>query len=136
MSVVICRTRLSHDCDHGKPERAVYGTESQASDGTWDGRSVICTPCYMRLMPFTPSGTAELHELAGAIHRYREAQRPMVERVEGFVMVNEAEGFTTTREDMEGGAVKIMLWPRAAEGTTVEPAASAVIRPGRPIVWV
>lgn len=131
MAMVICRARLSHNCDHAKNEDAVYPPDSpMASDGTWDGRTVICTPCYVRLLPYTPSGQGLLEELPQAIAAYRDANRPMNERVEAFINVNKKDGARVTAENRADGSVLMRLeFPNGDRG-------EAVLPPGRPIRWI
>ena len=51
MKPIRCRSRVSESCYDGKDEQGVYGEDGdgQDSDGTWDGESVICDPCYIAL---------------------------------------------------------------------------------------
>ena len=44
---VVCRARRSKHCQHGRECMSVYDEDSMADDGTFDGESVICTPCYI-----------------------------------------------------------------------------------------
>lgn len=49
-------------------------------DNTWDGKSIICDPCYVYLIPRTENGL--LYELDTAIERERnERQGPQDEGV-------------------------------------------------------
>jgi hypothetical protein len=44
---VVCRARKSKSCYHGRDCETVYGEDSMADDGTFDGESVICDACYI-----------------------------------------------------------------------------------------
>lgn len=68
MSEVRCRAQLVDDCRHGTPDDP---NEPFEDDGTFDGSTVVCTPCYCAVMPFTPSGQALRDELPHAIGVYR-----------------------------------------------------------------
>lgn len=70
MTTIICRARVSRDCFHGHPSEAQFG-EDLPLDGTFDGTSIVCDACYVKLMPLTPSGRALHHELPAAIERAR-----------------------------------------------------------------
>lgn len=67
--VIRCRATLVPACYDGEPSGPVYdddeedGVTGMAGDGTWDGQSVICDPCYIALEPFTPSGRCLTSEL-------------------------------------------------------------------------
>lgn len=131
MAIVVCRARIIQGCHHGRTEQAVYERESMRSDGTWDGRSVICTPCYAALLPYTPDEMGLLADLPQAIRLYKDAHRPMEERIERFTQINEAtEGVKVLREDLPDGAVKLVVFQDGA------PEAAAVLTPGRPIRWM
>ena len=48
MGEIRCRSRISANCYEGKEETLVYGKGgSQTEDGTWDGQTVVCDPCYI-----------------------------------------------------------------------------------------
>lgn len=54
---IVCRVRKSPRCYHGRPSFPIYDKEGMAGDGTWDGRSVICDPCYIGIgMPVVGPG--------------------------------------------------------------------------------
>lgn len=131
MAMVICRARLGHNCDHAKDERAVYPPDSpMASDGTWDGRTVICTPCYVRLLPFTPDGMGLLEDLELAIQLYRDAHRKMEDRVESFIGANaKEEGVKVVPEKLADGSMRMLVMK---DGGVV---AEAILPPGKPIRW-
>lgn len=42
-----CRARSSFDCYHGQACTPIYGEDSMADDGLFDGKTVICDPCYL-----------------------------------------------------------------------------------------
>lgn len=45
---IACRSQLSKHCYEGMPEKPTY-LEGIQDDGTWDGETVICDPCYIAL---------------------------------------------------------------------------------------
>lgn len=65
MRLVPCRASVSPRCEKGDAD----------DDGTFDGHTVVCTPCYHRLMPYSPSGKLLLHEIPATIAKYRKANR-------------------------------------------------------------
>jgi len=74
-----CRARVVDNCKHGRDERSVGASFGDPDyrmqyDGTWDGESIVCDPCYVELMPHTPSGQALNEELPEAIARVRAIQ--------------------------------------------------------------
>jgi hypothetical protein len=99
------------------------------SDGTWNGRSVICTPCYVRLLPYTPDGMGLAEDLPRAILEYRDAHRKMEERIESFIAANKE--YTVTQEKLPDGGMKMLLIN--AEG---KEEGGAILPPGRPIQWL
>lgn len=69
---IVCRARVSADCYHGKPTRTQFGDDlPMDEDGTYDGSSLICDSCYVRLMPLTASGRGLNSELDAAIEESR-----------------------------------------------------------------
>jgi hypothetical protein len=76
LTIVNCRARLEDDCLHGKPYTAQQPVEEAGEtptlhgDDTFDGESIVCDACYVRLMPFTRSGRALHDELPEAISVY------------------------------------------------------------------
>jgi len=69
---IICRARISQACQHDWASEDAYGEDEQMrDDGTWDGETVVCTPCYVVLMPYTPSGRGLTEELPDAIEAAR-----------------------------------------------------------------
>lgn len=42
-----CRAKRSSSCYDGRECEPVYGEDSMADDGTFDGESVICDACYI-----------------------------------------------------------------------------------------
>lgn len=48
MTVIKCRAKLSKSCQDGQGCLGVYGEDSMADDGTFDGETVVCTPCYIK----------------------------------------------------------------------------------------
>lgn len=42
-----CRAHLSKKCYDGEECKLVYGEDSMADDGTFDGETVVCDPCYI-----------------------------------------------------------------------------------------
>ncbi len=75
-----CRAKISPACYDGKPTSTQFFGEDEplTGDGTWlrddKGGTIVCDPCYLGLMPLTPSGRALNHELPDAIVRARLQQ--------------------------------------------------------------
>jgi len=44
---IVCRARKSKSCYHGRECLPLYGEDTMAGDGTYDGESVICDACYI-----------------------------------------------------------------------------------------
>lgn len=73
MTAIVCRARVSAACLHEQPTAGQFGEDGPLSeDGTFDGTSIVCDPCYIALMPLTPSGQALNHELPDAISQARK----------------------------------------------------------------
>lgn len=69
---VVCRAQTHSRCLDGQPTRHAFGEDLPlAEDGTFDGESIVCDPCYIGLMPLTPSGNGLLAELPAAIAAVR-----------------------------------------------------------------
>jgi hypothetical protein len=69
---MVCRARIAGSCLDGRQMSEELGYEgTMADDGTYDGESIVCDPCYLVLLPFTPSGAGLTHELNPAIERAR-----------------------------------------------------------------
>ena len=73
-----CRAKLTPTCYDGQPSATQFGDDiHQKEDGTWEDSfddprgTIVCDDCYVRLMPFTRSGSALLHEIPDAIEVYR-----------------------------------------------------------------
>lgn len=64
---IVCRARVSKDCLTGQPMTVEAEMDFMYEDGTYDGTSIVCDPCYVMLMPFTPSGQGLNSELDAAI---------------------------------------------------------------------
>lgn len=71
MAEIRCRAQVSADCHQLRhiDERAIYESGTQAEDGTYrpNSRTVVCTPCYMRL------GMPPNQYLERAVRHAREA---------------------------------------------------------------
>jgi transcriptional regulator with XRE-family HTH domain len=76
--IISCRAKVSSECLDGLSGKGIYEDGDPAEDGTWDWRtnSVVCTPCYIELMPLTPSGQGLTRELPDAIARHRREHAP------------------------------------------------------------
>lgn len=75
--MIRCRAKVSQGCLDGTPEFDVYGSVGgDMEDGTWDAATgtIVCTPCYIVLMPLTPSGQGLNRELPEAIRRAKETR--------------------------------------------------------------
>jgi hypothetical protein len=46
MSTIKCRAKVSKHCYDGKLEAGIY-PDGMSDDGTWDGETVVCDPCYI-----------------------------------------------------------------------------------------
>jgi len=76
---IVCRAKLEDDCYDGsymsrqlQPDPSDSGDDSLMSeDGTYDGRSIVCDRCYIRILPLTISGAALYDEIDEAIDTYR-----------------------------------------------------------------
>jgi hypothetical protein len=69
MNEINCRAQVSTQCFHGRPIVAQFGFEgTMEDDGTYDiaTNSIVCDACYIKLMPFTPSGRALRDEVRGS----------------------------------------------------------------------
>jgi len=42
-----CRAKQSPNCQDGMDCETIYGEDSMADDGTYDGESVVCDACYI-----------------------------------------------------------------------------------------
>ena len=71
--IISCRAQVASDCQHGHSAKGIYEDGDPSEDGTWDWRNntVVCTPCYIVLMPYTPSGQGLNSELPEAIRRIK-----------------------------------------------------------------
>lgn len=79
-----CRARVDPDCYHGRTIEEVdlveamdtwrdEGTYELADSGPGDlVESVVCDPCYVRLMPYSPSRRLLTAEIPDALRAYRE----------------------------------------------------------------
>lgn len=65
MAVIKCRAKLSPRCLDGEASGAQFGGENLPlhEDGTFDGETIVCDPCYVILVPMSPSGAGLKHEL-------------------------------------------------------------------------
>lgn len=70
-----CRARVADDCLHGCQPDLVYEDGDMTEDGTYQehDRTLICEPCYVVVMEFSPSGRGLHSELPVAIARARQA---------------------------------------------------------------
>ncbi len=73
--VVSCRARTSSSCLHLQPTLHAFGEDLPLNeDRTFDGTSIVCDPCYVALMPLTPSRIGLIDELPAAIARARRSK--------------------------------------------------------------
>jgi hypothetical protein len=57
MTTISCRALISPDCLDGQPTREQFGEDydddvldpPMSEDGTYDGSSIVCDPCYVAL---------------------------------------------------------------------------------------
>lgn len=77
MTTIKCRARVSTECFHDSESRRQFGYDAPLDeDGTFDGETIVCDPCYIKLMPHTPSGSGLNHELPDAIAHLRAQATP------------------------------------------------------------
>lgn len=69
--MIRCRAKVSESCLDGRPEEGVYD-DGMDDDATWDGATVVCDPCYIRVEPFMRMNTGFVPAEADAgIAHYR-----------------------------------------------------------------
>lgn len=67
-TIIKCRARVTDTCLHDRSSRLQFGEDAPLDeDGTFDGSTIVCDACYMRLCQLTPSGAGLRHELDAAI---------------------------------------------------------------------
>lgn len=90
-----CRAHLDDDCYEGSPmSRQMPGEDEPVKmdeDGTYDGASIVCDACYLKLMPLTRSGAACYDELPEAISVYRGSVEFLRKQEDPAKFVAEAE---------------------------------------------
>lgn len=65
-TIIRCRAKINPDCYDGKPSLRQFGYDAPLQeDGTFWQETIICDPCYIHLMPYTPSGRGLREELKG-----------------------------------------------------------------------
>lgn len=81
---IVCRARVDPSCYHGRTIEEVGLEEAMDTwreDGTYDQadagpgglvESIVCDPCYVTLMPYSPSKLLLRAEIPDAIRAYRE----------------------------------------------------------------
>lgn len=73
MNIINCRAQVHPDCLDGKPSATQFFGEDLTldEDGTYRSfdNSIVCDPCYIHIMPLTPSGQGLMGELDAAISR-------------------------------------------------------------------
>lgn len=68
MHTIVCRAKLGPSCLHGQPTAVMFDEDLEMDeDGTFDGSSLVCDPCYVRCIAASPSGRGLNHELAATI---------------------------------------------------------------------
>lgn len=71
MNTIYCRAQICAECLDGKPTADQFFGEDlpQWEDGTYRefDSSIVCDPCYVKLIPLTPSGQGLTNELDAAI---------------------------------------------------------------------
>ena len=124
-----CRAQVSDACRHGTPScLASWDSEyTMEEDGTWWGQSVVCDPCYIMLMPLTPSGQGLNSELPFAIALARDIRRPMEQRMERFESEARQAGFAVRTTRRENGDAECTAY--ASDGTV---AAQWLLEEGQP----
>lgn len=72
-----CRARITDRCLDGEPTKRQFGDDLPMSeDGLFDGETIVCDACYVKLIPMTPSGQGLIEELDEAIQIARLMERP------------------------------------------------------------
>lgn len=73
-----CRAQIAQACEGSRDAEQAEG------DNTYDPETgtFVCDACYLRAMPFSPSGRALAEELEEAIEAARRAAKAMT-RIEG-----------------------------------------------------
>lgn len=89
-NVIVCRARVTPSCYDGQPTASQFFGQDLplTEDGTYawgpveqdDGQqlvtgSIVCDPCYLFLMPRTPSGKGLNSELPPVIEAVRRRQK-------------------------------------------------------------
>lgn len=46
-NTIVCRARIAKTCYHGRAIAGIY-PDGMEDDGTWNGESVVCDPCYIK----------------------------------------------------------------------------------------
>jgi hypothetical protein len=67
--LISCRAKVSKNCQDDTKE--IKGMEMY-EDGTWNGESIVCTPCYIDLMPLSPSKRLLADEIEPTIRLYHD----------------------------------------------------------------
>jgi hypothetical protein len=101
IETIRCRAKLGADCFDGSPmSRQMPGDAPQtpedpalmmAEDGTYDGESIVCDPCYVKLCPLTQSGAALHDEIPEAIDLYRANVEYVRRHEDPHALVKDAE---------------------------------------------
>ncbi len=71
-TTIQCRAQLGSRCQHDEPD-ALLG-DGWRDDGTYDGETIICDPCYLAVMKASPSGKALTEEIPEALRQARAAR--------------------------------------------------------------
>jgi hypothetical protein len=110
--ILRCRAQVVDACKDGELSSTVGFDYRMGEDGTWDGRSVVCDPCFVALMPLTPSGLSLNEELPFAIAVARDIRRPLHERAERFTREAIEAGLTPTAVPQADGTWKCEVYRR------------------------
>lgn len=77
MHTIKCRAKLSNICLDGQPTTKQFEGQDLplSEDGTFDGDTIVCDPCFIVIMPYSPSGRALRPEIEEAIDQARYIRR-------------------------------------------------------------
>lgn len=94
-----CRAQICDDCLDGKPTAVQFFGEDLplTEDGTFRGfdKSIVCDPCYVKLVPLTPSGHGLVHELDEATAKaWWDRQKDLAEKAQQAFTSDEVQAAT------------------------------------------
>jgi hypothetical protein len=75
---ITCRARVAPNCLNGQPTSRQFGADiPMSNDNTYEDhtQSIVCDPCYVMIVPMTPSGKGLLYELEPVINDLRRMEQ-------------------------------------------------------------